>query len=225
MLVKSVIPIILTIIILAGCTSNEIAVLREENDNLKEENWNLNHKNNQLDNEVKNKLNAIEELKKENKSVNELLNELLKKPMHIPTSEIIMGKEGFFVEPEVIFPDEISIQKIKKLLGEPTEIKEYIEEAHCGCKEIEVTYDHASFTFQIPEDKEAIKWMTIKAPFFTTQRGITIGSTKEQVIKAYGENYDYWKLEDRITYGEKTGIGFTFVNNRVSEIQIWYMYE
>jgi hypothetical protein len=179
------------------------------------ENKSLNHTIEQLKNELSNMQHEVDNVKKENKSLIE--------EIPIKENRLIISEEGFFVKPELLFPDDLSIERVSDLLGEPVGIREYIEVAHCGCKEIELTYDDASFTFQMLDDKEVIKWMTIKDSFFASQRGITIGSSKEQVIEAYGENY--WTNKNGISYGEKTGISFNFNNDIVTEITIWYMYE
>lgn len=196
--------LIFILLSLIGCTSDENPNLNAEMKNLKEKNHQLENINKQLEEEMKDKQDIILELE-QNDSVFE--------------TELNILDEGFYLNAERAIRDELSIQKIIKMFGEPKSMDEYVEEAHCGCQETKLTYENASFTFQ----GELLKWFTIKNPDIVTQRGISVGSTKKQVMEAYGENFLI--NQDGIQYGEKTGISFTIKEDIVSEISIWYMYE
>lgn len=126
---------------------------------------------------------------------------------------------------EFISPETLTVKQVKEYLGEPTNVEEY-PEAHGSGNVIELTYDEASFTFNKHKQKETLKWYTIKSPFFTTQRGITVGLSKSDVINAYGKNYDIYIEDDKtITIGEKVGISFKLKEGKVREIYVWFMYE
>lgn len=206
----------MTVVLLIGCTSDVTTELKGEVESLKEQKRHLSDTNKQLENEVKKNKSTIEELEKENN----LLIDLLEEGSTSFESEITIHDEGFFIDPTVVFYDSLTIEQIKKVMGEPKQVRDYIEEAHCGCQETEVTYENASFTFQ----GELLKWMTLKDSTLVTQRGITIGSSKDQVLDVYGDNF-YSHENGEINYGEKTGVRFSFKDNFVSEIKIWYMYE
>jgi len=196
-----------------------VVIIKEENERLQKEIANLTNANIRLENERMNLETEMNGLLNENELLKE---EILQQKDLSSDNDIIIAYEGFLIDPVLIYPEELSVQLVIKMLGEPKEFKEYVNEAHCGCKEFELIYDEAEFIFRKAETKEAIRSMTIKDSFMMTHRGISIGSTKEQVIQAYGKNNIEY---EGIKYGEKTGIRFTFIDDFVSEIFIWYMYE
>jgi len=208
--------LILILLFLTGCTSNENTKLKDEIKSLKEENKQIQNTNKQLEDVIKEKQNTILELEQKQSSLKDLLDQYVSASFK---NQFNILDEGFFINPELTFRDELSFGKVKRIMGEPKKVNEYIEEAHCGCQETELTYEDASFTFQ----GELLKWFTIENADLVTQRGISVGSSKKQVIEAYGENF--FANKDSIQYGEKTGISFSFKDEIVNKISIWYMYE
>ncbi|GGM40939.1 hypothetical protein GCM10011351_28960 [Paraliobacillus quinghaiensis] len=59
--------------------------------------------------------------------------------------------------------------------------------------------------------------------------GITIGSTQEKVRSIYGEyineEYSHDEYDNVISLGGKTGMSFRIIDDRVSEIFIWFSCE
>lgn len=236
--------IVITImLIVLGCEDSSELSIRNENVKLSE-------KIEQLEDSLVAKENQMRDLKQER---NELYDELiyiknnmeeqiqqiedeniglikeLRREVKLLESELIninVFEENLFIASGVLAPDRVSIKKIKELLGEPKEINESVNVAHSGLKVISLIYENAIFTFEILEEKDLIKWITLKDSLFTTQRGISVGSTQEMVIKEYGnESYNFYQDNNIISYGEKTGITFDINNGIVNEIHIWFMYE
>ncbi|GAA0336636.1 hypothetical protein GCM10008967_28750 [Bacillus carboniphilus] len=130
-------------------------------------------------------------------------------------------KEKLFVASDVVSYETLTITKVKELLGEPTEVTETT--AYEGI-DITLTYNDITLIFREVNEIKVIRAIIIKDSFFTTSKGITIGSSKEEVKSVYGkfiqEEYDNF-----ISLGGKTGMSFEFVDDRVSEIFIWFQYE
>lgn len=218
MFIKNYVTFIIIIVLLAGCTSNDTKELIKEVERLEAENTQLIHTINQLETELENFEQTNKDLEQETYMLKELVDEYVDAAFK---NDFNVYNEGFYIEPVLMLRDDLTLEQIKNIMGEPNNLRNYIEKAHCGCQETEVIYDNASFTFQ----GELIKWMTLNDTTFVTQRGITVGSTKEQVIESYGENYLFQFQDGSINYGEKTGIRFSIDENVVSEITVWYMYE
>ncbi|GGM41264.1 hypothetical protein GCM10011351_29320 [Paraliobacillus quinghaiensis] len=223
MFIKNYLFFILLTLLLVGCTSEDTNELKQEVKRLTVENTQLKDSKNKLETEVENFKEANTGLENEINTLKDLIEEYEDVSFNV---DFNIYDEGFYIEPVLMFREDLTLEQTKNIMGKPNNVRSYIEEAHCGCEETEVNYDNASFTFQ----DELIKWMTLKDETFVTQRGIKVGSTKEQVIDSYGENF--YPIEDgsnhednSINYGEKTGIRFSFAENVVSEITIWYMYE
>lgn len=132
--------------------------------------------------------------------------------------------EKLFLMKDILDPEVLTIEKVKGVLGDPVNIDESVS-PHSGLPVISLNYSKASFTFELSEDADMIKRLTLQAPLLATSRGITVGSSKESVIEEYGSNYEELERDRWISYGEKTGISFKLEGERVKEIQIWYMYE
>jgi ribosome-binding ATPase YchF (GTP1/OBG family) len=207
--------IIIISIILVSCSNNDANEIESSYENVQKQ---LTDSIEQLEKELERKLSMISELESEN----EKLKKLLEEKQSDDISQIRVNKEGLYINSDIIYPDELSEEVISDLLGKPNNVKEY-EGAHGGFEEVELNYDNFSITSQKQQNKQLVKWLAIKDSSFATQRGITVGSTKNEVIQAYGESFT--KDSNVIYYGEKTGISFTLKDDKVKEINIWYMYE
>lgn len=211
---RTVLLYIVTMLFLAGCTTGK-AKLSEEIEVLREENKELHENTKQLEDEVKSYKSTLKEYAKEIYLFKDIIDKYQAKGYQ---NDFNIHKEGFFIKPEFTSRDAISIDTIKNIMGKPKNSREYIEVAHCGCKETELTYDNASFTFQ----GNSLKWFTLRDSKLVTERGITIGATREEVIEAYGQDLLVYG-NNEISYGEKTGIRFSFKDDILKEISIWYM--
>jgi DNA gyrase/topoisomerase IV subunit A len=215
-----------SLLILFGCTNTgsqwdqyelnkKIADLELQNEQLIKEISDLNEQLQKCDNLI-----AQNEILKQ-----QLENEIqsLQKSLNTPNFNVF--EEKLIVDPNMLIPTTTSIEQVKEILREPKNI-EKTNAVHGSGEDITLYYDEASFTFNKYEDQETIKWYTIKTSFFKTNRGITVGSSKEDVIRAYGNSYyNYHQEENGISIGEKTGISFMLEKNKVSEITVWLMYE
>ena len=122
-------------------------------------------------------------------------------------------------------PKTMNIKQLKALLGEPLNVEEDFE-AHSPGKSITLTYNNATFIFNSSEGKENIKAYTIKDASFASNRGITIGSTRDDVHNAYHTSYyNFSEDEGTISFGEKTGMSFKLHNDKVTEFTVWFVYE
>lgn len=202
-------------IILLGCTNNGDSKVEPSNVGNPEQ---LTESIEQLEIELERKQSIISELENEN----EKLKGLLDKEDSQDKSQMLVVQEGLYINPDVLYPEEITEEVIVNLLGEPLNSKEFVG-AHGGFNEVELTYDSFSITIQKQPKKQLVKWLTINDSNFVTERGITVGSSKSQVIQAYGR--DFSEDTNSIFYGEKTGMRFTLEDDYVKEIVIWYMYE
>lgn len=143
----------------------------------------------------------------------------------VPETDYNIFNEGQFIKGDLFLPNTLSIKDIIDAFGEPIEVKESIG-VHGGFKESILTYKNASFTFANIEDVDHIKWYTIKQPNLFTIRGISVGSTANEVIQAYDKGFYHFRVsEDEIIFGEKTGMSFKLNEGKVFEIRVWFMYE
>ncbi|MCP8615952.1 hypothetical protein [Salirhabdus salicampi] len=209
-----VIITIIVSIILVGCTNTGERV---ESSNVATQEQ-LTETIEQLETELDRKQAMISELESENKQLKGLVDHQESQDQ----SQVIVGKEGLFIKPDLLYPEDISDEVILNLLGEPINANKF-EDAHGGFTVVEFIYDNFSITIQKQPNKQLVKWLTIKDSNFVTERGITVGSSKSQVVQAYGENFS--ENLNGIYYGEKTGISFSLEDGYVKEIDIWYTYE
>lgn len=219
---------ILLCLTLIGCEKAAIDV--EENENgqvklieLEEITSGLEHEIALLKTELSDREKKIEELNQINQQLTEEM-ESLQYMINYPDFNVFEEKL-IINNPILLSPTSMDIGKVKKLLGEPDDIEESIE-AHGSGMVWVLNYEEASFTFNKDDENERIKWYTIKSPRLMTNRGITVGSTRNEVVKAYGNSYPiYHEDENRIIIGEKTGISFDLESDIVKEISVWFVYE
>jgi len=221
---RSLATIITVMFILVGCQEDEL---------LLEENKKLNQQITELKNELQNKNDEIERLssdlnqyKEESQKLNQKLAELNNQKKKMSSFDVF--KEKLFVASDVLTYENITITKVKELLGKPNEYMES-SAAHGSGNDITLTYDEATFHFSGENEEAGIRALVIKEPFLMTSEGITIGSTQEEVKSVYKEyiyeEYAHKDYDNVISTGEKTGMAFRIIDERVSEIVIWFSYE
>lgn len=201
------------VLLLMGCTdSDSQSVVKEENKGLKQSIA-------QLEKELQMKETVIQDLNQKNHRLTQQLEGLEEKnrPFHVFEEQLLVTQKR-------LNPEDITINQVKALLGEPKKTEQYIG-AHGGFEHVVLTYDEASFTFVKDEKPANTKRCTIKGGLFTTERGISVGSTKDEVIASYGEDFLFDQNQQKIYYGEKTGIAFQFQDDFVTEIVVWFYYE
>jgi hypothetical protein len=184
---------------------------------LKDKNNDLTLRNELLEEQLK--FNQDERHKLEEKIQN-----LEQKVNEINRPEYFLFSEGLFIQPKaVIYEKDINIESVKSLLGNPISTNEHFNEM-IGVIEYEMMYQGISFTFEMHEgNKSIIKFLTLKNDRFVTQRGISVGSNREEVLTVYGKEFS--EYENKIYYGDKQGLSFVLENNIVKEINIWFLNE
>ncbi len=221
---RVLVPIITVSLILVGC--QEDGMLLEENQKLKTDLT-------ELETELQNKKGELEKMSSNlddyaeiNRQLEQELVEVNNQQENIPIFDVF--NEKLFVASDVLSHENITIARVKELLGEPNEYGED-PAAHGSGKDITLTYDEATFHFRGENEKADIRALVIKEPFLTTSEGITIGSTQEKVRSIYGEyineEYSHDEYDNVISIGGKTGMSFRIIDDRVSEIFIWFSYE
>ena len=143
--------------------------------------------------------------------------------LYIPGSPY---SEDLVLTENLIKLENLTFDSIKALLGEPKSINEYINEAHGGGTEIKVRYDSSEFVFIKHDNTTEIKNFQIYEPIFSTQRGITVGSSKREVEEKYGKFFmKIIEPKEKWYTSEKQGIWFEFEGDYVSGIGVWLYYE
>jgi len=101
-------------------------------------------------------------------------------------------------------------------LGEPSS---YHESDSCAYQGLDKVYTFPFFViYTYPVDgKDFISSIEVKADTVTTDEGVRIGSSKEDVIKAYGSEYDEQGSVIKYKRGECI-LSFVFTDNAVSGI-------
>lgn len=97
------------------------------------------------------------------------------------------------------------------------------EDIGCGNNEVAKVYNYSGFQIKTYPDnsKDYIDTVTIKNDSVSTPEGITIGSSREDVIKAYGEDYE--TKGDGIIYKKgKTTLNIVVRNNIVASLYYDY---
>jgi hypothetical protein len=232
---KNLMFIILIIVIIAGCSKNEeesIKMLKEtiqqlegSNEELKlaldesrikkseilSQNGSLRKLNEKLENNIESYRRA--------KSPKDRFIRVIEK--HKSCLCFDVSTEGIYINKQLFNPEEISEEVIIDLLGEPTYVSEYGGEF----LEKRLSYDdNFMITFIQHGDEQALKLKEIRFndSNFMTKSGITVGSSRNQILKAYGENDRIDR--DYITYGSEIGIHFRMKDDYVKEIIIKYRY-
>lgn len=186
---------------------NEITALKEENNNLINEVTRITNEKERIFNDFK----AIEKQKKE-------LEDKLSIPEHPYTENLVLTKNFIKIE-------DLTIDSIIKILGEPNSVNEYIN-VHSGGTEFNIKYNNAEFIFIKNDNKTEIKSYKIYDSTFSTQRGITVGSSKEEVEDAYGIFYmKITEPKEKWYSADKQGIWFEFEEDYVSGFGVWFYYE
>lgn len=100
------------------------------------------------------------------------------------------------------------------------------EDIGCGNNEVAKIYNYSGFQIKTYPDnsKDYIDTVTIKNDSVSTPEGITIGSSREDVIKAYGDNYE--TRGDGIIYKkDKTTLNIIIRNDTVASLYYDYDFE
>ena len=106
---------------------------------------------------------------------------------------------------------------VAEALGEPVS---YFEAASCAFEGLDKTYTYAGFVVETypKNDKDLVSSIVIKDDSVKTPEGVTVGSTRDEMIAAYGENY---AEEAGMLVYAKDGMKLMFLlkNDMVSSIQ------
>ncbi|MYL35146.1 hypothetical protein GLW08_03945 [Pontibacillus yanchengensis] len=148
------------------------------------------------------------------KEVNELKEGASSNNLDIP-------EEKAFFQESTISRNSITMEQLKSKLGEPLSIEKYNS---IKGLQYDLQYEKASFTFEKSEKKTWLKSFSITSPLIITQHGITVGDSRENVLKVYGSQYRLEK--DAMIYGGKSNtILFILQDDQIKRIQIRYDYE
>jgi outer membrane murein-binding lipoprotein Lpp len=177
----------------------------------------LNEKISQLDKST----NRVAKLEEENQKLKQDIIHMQTSIHTLPTFNVF--EEKMFFEAETLSYDKSSVTQIKNLLGKPQEMLQE-ESPLNGFLETTLVYNEGKFVFYNLEDKQFLKAYFTTSPLFTTARGISVGSSKEDVMEVYKEEV-YKEYKNSITLGEKTGMAFDFENDVVTKIYVWFEYE
>jgi cell division protein FtsB len=227
------------IVIVAGCTKNDeqhesikmlqgtIQKLTDTNDKLELALEQSQTKSNEYINE-NNKLQELnDQLEAEWEDLTKEISETESLSRIIEGNRCIydVSKEGIYINEVLINPEDLSEEVIIDLLGKPLHKEEYV----VYVLRVSLDYDNFNITFHNFAEGQEVGYISINGngSNIVTQGGITVGSTKNQVIEAYGEGY-WAHSEEYVGYGsEKTGIDFYFSleDGYVTEIKIRYSYE
>ena len=122
-----------------------------------------------------------------------------------------------------IVPGEDSAAVISAL-GEANSYDE--EDIGCGNNEMAKVYNYGGFQIKTYPDnsKDYIDIVTIKNDSVSTPEGITIGSSRDDVISAYGEDYEA-KGDGLIYKKDKTTLNIVIRNDAVTSIYYDYDFE
>lgn len=128
--------------------------------------------------------------------------------------------DGFFLNLQniPILIDANELETVEKLSGDPGGF----EEVSCAYDGIDKIYSYNDYviTFYETADKDnLVQSIRLTSDLTSTNEGISIGDTKEDVINAYGENED--ASENLIIYEKNgTNLKFVFENDIVVLIEV-----
>ena len=93
-----------------------------------------------------------------------------------------------FVSGETSIAMDMDMEKVLATLGEP---KKYFEAASCAFEGLDktYTYDHFQVTTYPMEDKDLVNGVLLLDDMIATPEGLSVGSSKDDMIAAYGEDY------------------------------------
>lgn len=125
--------------------------------------------------------------------------------------------EGFHFEADgVSIPMNVDAAPIIEALGEPAE---YFEAASCAFQGLDKIYTYGGFEINTypSEDKDFIASVYFLDDSVTTDKGIYLGASLEDVTAAYGEDYTEKDGEYTYTLGEST-LSFLIEEDSVASI-------
>ena len=113
---------------------------------------------------------------------------------------------------------DVDMEEIKDALGEP---KSVFEEPSCAAQGTAYLYSYSGYEINTyPDgDKNRIAYILLKDDTVSTPEGIDLSMTKEDVIAAYGE--DYQGDDKKISY-EKDGMTLNFMFDGDNMVSIEY---
>jgi hypothetical protein len=132
--------------------------------------------------------------------------------------------EGFsFKINDVVIPMNVDVEPIINALGEADS---YFEAASCAFQGLDKIYTYNGFEiYTYPNgDKDFISSVYLKDDSVETDKGICIGSSLDDVIKAYGDKYEEKSGEYSYTLGE-TKLSFLIEDDYVSAITYYALIE
>jgi len=126
-------------------------------------------------------------------------------------------EKGFeFLYNDVTIPMNVDAAPIIDALGEP---QEYFEAASCAFQGLDKTYTYSGFelTTYPKDDLDYVSTIYVLDDSVTTDKGIYIGSTLEEVTSAYGTDYSEESGEYTFTMGAST-LSFLIEDDCVTSI-------
>jgi hypothetical protein len=124
-----------------------------------------------------------------------------------PTADEAGIKEGFtFVYDRTVIPMNVDAAPIVEALGEPVD---YFEAASCAFQGLDKQYYYNGFELgTYPKGtQDFVSYVNIQDDTVSTDQGIALGSTLEELLAAYGEDYTqkgtsyvYKKGETKLTF-------------------------
>lgn len=117
------------------------------------------------------------------------------------------GKGYVFENDGITIGVDMDMAPVADALGEP---KSIFEEPSCAAQGTAYLYTYPGFTINTYPDGEnnLVGYITLKDDTVATPEGIDLSKTKEDVIAAYGEDYE--EDDKKITY-EKDGMTLNFI--------------
>ena len=118
------------------------------------------------------------------------------------------GGKGYVFESDgITIGVDMDMAPVADALGEP---KSIFEEPSCAAQGTAYLYTYPGFTINTYPDGEnnLVGYITLKDDTVATPEGIDLSKTKEDVIAAYGEDYE--EDDKKITY-EKDGMTLNFI--------------
>ena len=125
--------------------------------------------------------------------------------------------DGYFFDADgLTITTDIEMAPVLEVLGEPGK---YFEAASCAFEGLDkyYTYEHFEIDTYPDGDKDYISAIVLIDDLVSTPEGITLGSTRDDVTAAYGENYTMNGSSFIYTKGT-THLTFVFQGNEVKNI-------
>lgn len=117
---------------------------------------------------------------------------------------------------ETVVQIDADISTVTETLGEPLS---YYEAASCAFDGLDKIYTYSGFTVQTYPDSDGIYMIVLKDDSVSTQEGVSIGDSIEQVEAAYGT--EYTESTGEIIY-YKDGMKLSFILQEEQVISITY---